>query len=76
MSKQEMLIEYNIQEIIDYISNDKDIDYDEAMHQFYSSKVFEKLNDIDTGLYLESPAYVYDLFKSETDLGKIVQAEI
>lgn len=76
MSKQEMLIEYNIQEIIEYISNDKGIDYDEAMHQFYSSKVFEKLNDIDTGLYLESSAYIYDLFKSETDLGKIVQAEI
>lgn len=76
MSKQEMLIEYNIQEIIDFISIDKGIDYDEAMHQFYSSKVFEKLNDIDTGLYLESPAYIYDLFKSETDLGEIVQAEI
>lgn len=71
-----MLIEYNIQEIIDYISNDKGIDYDEAMHQFYSSKVFEKLNDIDTGLYLESPAYIYDLFKSETDLGEITQNEI
>lgn len=71
-----MLIEYNIQEIIEYISNDKGIDYDEAMHQFYSSKVFEKLNDIDTGLYLESPAYVYDLFKSETDLGEITQNEI
>lgn len=76
MSKQEMLIEYNIQEIIEYISNDKGIDYDEAMHQFYSSKVFEKLNDIDTGLYLESPAYVYELFKSETALGRIVQTEI
>ncbi len=71
-----MLIEYNIQEIIDYISNDQSIDYDEAMRQFYSSQVFEKLNDIETGLYLESPAYIYDLFKSETDLGEIVQVEI
>ena len=35
------------------------------MCQFYSSQVFEKLNDIDIGLYLESPAYVYELFKSE-----------
>ena len=30
MSKQEMLIEYNIQEIIEYISDDNGVDYDEA----------------------------------------------
>lgn len=46
------------------------------MCQFYSSQVFEKLNDFDIGLYLESPAYVYELFKSEIALGKIVQNEI
>ena len=71
-----MLFSQYQNEIIDYISNDKGIEYDEAMHQFYSSKVFEKLNYIDTGPYLESPAYIYDLFKSELYLGKIVQAEI
>ena len=67
MSKQEMLIEYNIQEIIDYISNDKGIDYDEAMRQFYSSKVFEKLNDIDIGLYLESPIGVLEGPRSDKE---------
>lgn len=76
MSKQEMLIEYNIQDIVEYISNDNGVDYDEAMRLFYSSEVFEKLNDPETGLYLESPAYIYELFKSEKAAGKIVQAEI
>jgi PhoPQ-activated pathogenicity-related protein len=76
MSKQEMLIEYNIQDIVEYISKDNGVDYDEAMRLFYASEVFEKLNDPETGLYLESPAYIYDLFRSEKSAGKIVQAEI
>ena len=76
MSKQEMLIEYNIQDIVEYISNDNGVDYDEAMREFYSSEIFEKLNDPETGLYLESPAYIYDLFSSEKTEGKIIQAEI
>lgn len=39
-------------------------------------KVFEKLLEIETGLYLESPEYVYDLFKDEMNFGRIIQAEI
>lgn len=46
------------------------------MNKFYNSKVFEKLQDKETGLYLESPEYVYDLFKDEMNFGYIVQAEI
>ena len=43
------------------ISTDRSIEYDEAMNKFYNSEVFEKLIDKETGLYLESPEYVYDL---------------
>lgn len=76
MTKQKQLIEYNIQDIIDMITTDQHIEYDEAMNQFYNSKVFEKLLEIETGLYLESPEYVYDLFKDEMNFGSIIQAEI
>ena len=76
MGKQEQLIEYIIQDIVDMFSSDQDIEYDEAMNKFYNSKVFEKLQDKETGLYLESSEYVYDLFKDEINFGRIVQAEI
>ena len=46
------------------------------MKKFYNSEVFEKLVDKETGLYLESPEYVYDLFKDEMNFGHIIQAEI
>ncbi|WP_283682756.1 hypothetical protein [Parablautia sp. Marseille-Q6255] len=76
MGKQEQLIEYIVQDIVDMFSSDQDIEYDEAMNKFYNSEVFEKLQDKETGLYMESSEYVYDLFKDEMNFGRIVQAEI
>ena len=76
MGKQEQLIEYIVQDIVDMFSSDQDIEYDEARNKFYNSKVFEKLQDKETGLYMESSEYVYDLFKDEINFGRIVQAEI
>lgn len=76
MSKQEQLVEYIIQDIVDMFSSDQNIEYDQAMNRFYNSEVFEKLQDQETGLYMESSDYVYDLFKDEINFGHIVQAEI
>ena len=63
MCKKDELLEYVIQDIIDMVSTDWSIEYDEAKNKFYNSEVFEKLIDEETGLYLESPDYVYDLFE-------------
>ena len=76
MGKQEQLIEYIVQDIVDMFSSDQNIEYDEAMNRFYNSEVFEKLQDKETRLYMESSEYVYDLFKDEMNFGRIVQAEI
>ena len=57
-------------------ATEQDIEYDVAMDKFYNSEVFEKLQDEETGLYLESSDYIYDLFKDEVNFGHIVQAEI
>ena len=76
MSKQEQLIEYIIQDIIDMLTTDQNIEYDEAMNKFYNSEVFSKLQEEETGLYMESSEYVYDLFKDEMNFGHIIQAEI
>lgn len=75
MNKRKQLIEYIIQDIILYIMEDDRAELEEAMNQFYNSKVFEKLQDIETGLYLESSAYVYDLFLNEKENGRLIQKE-
>ena len=76
MGRREQLIEHIVQDIVDMFASDQNIEYDEAMNKFYNSEVFEKLQDQETGLYMESSEYVYDLFKDEINFGHIVQAEI
>ena len=76
MNEKKQLIEYAIQDIVEMISKDQNVEYDEAMNFFYESEVFDKLQDVETGLYRESSAYIYDLYKDELNFGHIVQAEI
>jgi hypothetical protein len=76
MSKQEQLIEYITGDIVSFIIEDSKISLNEAMQRLYNSQTFLKLNDLETGLYLESPLYVYDVYKTEKENGRIVQEEI
>lgn len=75
MSLQQQLMEYIIRTLLK-LTVQQEMEYDEAMNKFYNSEVFEKLQDEETGLYKESSAYVYDLFKDEMNFGHIIQAEI
>ena len=76
MNNKEMLMEFNTQDIILFLVEDLGIEYDEAMRMFYLSEVFQKLRDPETGLYLESPAYIYDLYQNEQKNQRLVQEEI
>lgn len=76
MSKEKMMMEYMIQDLVEIISDEQSVEYDEAMQMVYNSKLFDKIMDSETGLYRESPAYVYELLKDEKRLGKIVQVEV
>ncbi len=62
---QQEMIEYTTQEVIQYLMEDNKISMENAMERFYLSNTFEKLNDIETGVYLEGSAYVYELLKKE-----------
>ena len=69
------MIEANIQDVLKYIIVDFGLSITEAMRKFYVSEVFAKLQNKDTGLYLESPAYIYDLYQNELKNGRLVQEE-
>lgn len=75
MDRVKFLIDQNVQEIIAFIVEDNKIEYDEALDLFYKSQTFEKLHDGNTGLYRESAAYIYELFKTELKTGKFISNE-
>lgn len=66
-NKQQEMIEYTTQEVVRYLIEDDGLTMEQAMEQFYMSETFEKLNDIDTGLYLEGSAYIYEMLKWELE---------
>lgn len=69
------LTELNIQDIVSYIAEDENIEYDEAIDRFYRSETFVKLTDKETELYRESAAYVYELYKAEITNGTLTQID-
>ncbi len=76
MTKQQQMIEYMIQDLVEVIVEVQKIEYDVAMSVLYCSAIYDKILDVETGLYRESPAYVYGLLQDEINFGKIIQAEL
>lgn len=76
MSKKQLLAEYITSDLISYIVEDENISMLDAMQKLYSSEVFAKLTDFETGLYLESSLFIYDLYKSEKKDGALIQKEV
>jgi len=68
MDKKAALVEFITQDIIVKLVQEKALEVKQAMNEFYSSATFEKLQDYETGLYLEGTDYIYDLLKEETSL--------
>ena len=65
LEKLNYLVEGIIQDLIRYLIEDNNITIGEAMDIVYNSRTFEKLNDLETHLYYESSAYVYEMLKEE-----------
>jgi hypothetical protein len=64
MTTEEYLKMFVTRNVIAYIAKDNGVDIKTAMEIFYSSEIFDKLQDTETGLYRESASYVYDLFRN------------
>ena len=76
MDKKQQMMEYMVQDLVEMLMEAQGIEYDIAMYTIYSSQIYEKLADAETGLYRESPFYVYGLLQDEINFGHIVQAEV
>ena len=76
MKKEQQMMEYMVQDLVEILSEEKSIEFDIAMKTIFDSETYEKLIDPETGLYRESPPYVYGLLQDELEYGHIVQAEV
>lgn len=52
-------------DVISMLVEKKGLAISDAMELFYNSQTFEKLSDPKTGLYFQSPVYVFDTLEQE-----------
>lgn len=71
LAQKDFLINNAIDQIAVFLMEDYHLDLPEALEQIYNSQFYEKIVNLDTGLYYQSAAYNYGLLKHEIEFGKI-----
>ena len=56
-----------VKDMISRLMDEQGLSLQEAFDAVYSSRLFEKLNDSNTGLYFQSSGYVYSYLKDELE---------
>jgi hypothetical protein len=64
-AKETFMIETLTRELIARLMEDRQLLMREAMDIVYKSKTYTALGNLETGLYFQSPAYVYDILEQE-----------
>lgn len=65
MSKETYMIESLTRDLIVRLMEEKGLSMREAMDLVYTSKTYKSLCNPETGLYFQSPTYVYDELEHE-----------
>ena len=63
--KETFMVETLTRELIARLMEERSLSMREAMDIVYKSKTYVALNNLNTGLYFQSPAYVYDVLEEE-----------
>ena len=59
------LTDYALSELVKYVKEDTGCTIEEAMTRVYNSSLMSALQDEDGELYVQSPAYLYELMEKE-----------
>ncbi len=68
-NKMQYLVEGISKDIVCYLMEDDGISMQEALLLLHNSELFSKLCMEQSGLYIQSSAYVYHIFRSELKYG-------
>lgn len=63
--KESFMIESLTRDVVALLMEEDGLSMREAMDKFYSSRTFDALSQPETGLYIQSPAYILDEYRHE-----------
>ena len=72
MTKESFMIEEISKEIVLMLMEEHQMDMNEALKALYTSDTYTRLSNLETGLYAQSTAYVYEYLEKELATGKMV----
>ena len=70
----QFIINSDVEEIVKYLQEDYGYSTIDAFDIIYNSEIYQKLLNTKTGLYLESPGYIYSYLQDELKEQKTVAA--
>ena len=59
------IIDCDVEEIVSLLQEDYGMKILDAFNTVYNSNIYKKLIDTETGLYIQSPLYIYEYLKEE-----------
>lgn len=67
----DFLVEYITAKVVEWIMRNEGIGLEEALVAFHNSETFDKLCERKTDMYIESAAYIYEIYKEELSRGTL-----
>lgn len=64
------IIDCDVEEIVYLLQEDYGMKILDAFNTVYNSNIYKKLIDTETGLYIQSPLYIYEYLKEEINESK------
>lgn len=65
------IIDCDVEEIVSLLQEDYGMKILDAFNIVYNSNIYKKLIDTETGLYIQSPLYIYEYLKEEINESKL-----
>ena len=65
-----LIIDCDVEEIVSLLQEDYGMKILDAFNTVYNSNIYKKLIDTETGLYIQSPLYIYEYLKEEINESK------
>lgn len=62
----QFIINSDVEELVALLQEDYGLSLIDAFDRVYNSRLYKKLTNTNTGLYLQSPLYLYDYLKEES----------
>lgn len=68
----EFIINCDVEKIVSLLQEDYGMTILDAFDTIYNSRIYKKLIDTETGLYIQSPLYIYEYLKEEIGEPKMI----